>query len=319
MTVASKVTATASACPVVAGADRLVARGSARGRPCSRTRHPSRPRACGRPRRDTRSNHRRERKCACCDLLPWIGGESTTQRSRIRSQAGPRLTSPPPTATTRMRLRPRRAAAGSSCPASRSASGTTSATTGRSRRSATIVRRAFDLGVTHFDLANNYGPPDGSAEENFGRILRDDFAALPRRDRSSRRRPATTCGPGPYGDWGSRKYLLELARPEPHAPRPRLRRHLLLAPPRPRDPDRGDDGRARRRRAHGQGALRRHLELRPEQTRAATSALAAEGVPLLIHQPRYNMFDRHPRRACSPRSTRSASARSCSRRSRRVC
>ena len=63
-------------------------------------------------------------------------------------------------------------AAASTCRPSRSACGTTSATTGRSTRSAAIVRRAFDLGVTHFDLANNYGPPYGSAEENFGRLLR---------------------------------------------------------------------------------------------------------------------------------------------------
>ena len=73
------------------------------------------------------------------------------------------------------------AAAACSCRRSRSGSGTTSAATGRSRRSRAILRRAFDLGVTHFDLANNYGPPFGSAEENFGRILRDDLAALPRR------------------------------------------------------------------------------------------------------------------------------------------
>ncbi len=70
-----------------------------------------------------------------------------------------------------------------------------------------IVRRAFDLGITHFDLANNYGPPPGSAEENFGRILATDLAGTAT-SWSSPRRPATTCGPGPYGEWGSRKYLL---------------------------------------------------------------------------------------------------------------
>ena len=64
-----------------------------------------------------------------------------------------------------------RARAASSCPRSRSGSGTTSAATGRSRRARSILRRAFDLGVTHFDLANNYGPPYGSAEETFGRVL----------------------------------------------------------------------------------------------------------------------------------------------------
>src|SRR5579859_2468260 len=70
-----------------------------------------------------------------------------------------------------------------------------------------ILRRAFDLGVTHFDLANNYGPPPGSAELNFGRLLREDF--LPYRDELI---ISTKAGygmwPGPYGEWGSRKYLL---------------------------------------------------------------------------------------------------------------
>src|SRR5918993_376051 len=70
-----------------------------------------------------------------------------------------------------------------------------------------IVRRAFDLGITHFDLANNYGPPPGSAEENFGRILATDFK--PHRDEliiSSK--AGYDMWPGPYGEWGSRKYLL---------------------------------------------------------------------------------------------------------------
>ena len=70
-----------------------------------------------------------------------------------------------------------------------------------------ILRRAFDLGVTHFDLANNYGPPEGSAETNFGRHMREDF--LPYRDELV---ISTKAGylmwPGPYGEWGSRKYLL---------------------------------------------------------------------------------------------------------------
>src|SRR3954463_7670689 len=69
-----------------------------------------------------------------------------------------------------------------------------------------MLRRAFDLGITHFDLANNYGPPPGSAEENFGTILKQDF--LPYRDELI---ISTKAGydmwPGPYGDWGSRKYL----------------------------------------------------------------------------------------------------------------
>ncbi len=123
-----------------------------------------------------------------------------------------------------------------------------------------IVRRAFDLGVTHFDLANNYGPPYGSAEENFGRIMRDDLR--PYRDELV---ISTKAGydmwPGPYGDGGSRKYLLASLDQSLAPARPRLRRHLLLASRRPVDAARGDDGRARQRRAAGQGALRRDLVL----------------------------------------------------------
>ena len=70
-----------------------------------------------------------------------------------------------------------------------------------------IIRRAFDLGITHFDLANNYGPPYGSAEENFGRILRDDLAGY-RDELIISSKAGYDMWPGPYGEWGSRKYLL---------------------------------------------------------------------------------------------------------------
>ena len=121
-----------------------------------------------------------------------------------------------------------------------------------------IVRRAFDLGITHFDLANNYGPPYGSAEETFGQLLRKDLA--PYRDELI---ISTKAGydmwPGPYGERGSRKYLLASLDQSlaPHGPR--LRRHLLLPPQRSRHAARGDDGRARHRGAPRQGALRGHL------------------------------------------------------------
>ena len=124
-----------------------------------------------------------------------------------------------------------------------------------------IIRRAFDLGITHFDLANNYGPPYGSAEINFGRIFEEDLK--PYRDEIV---ISTKAGydmwPGPYGEWGSRKYLLGEPRAVAEAHAARLRRHLLLAPVRPRHAARGDDGRARHRRPAGQGALRRDLLLR---------------------------------------------------------
>ena len=70
-----------------------------------------------------------------------------------------------------------------------------------------LLHRAFDLGITHFDLANNYGPPPGSAEENFGRILREDFAAH-RDELVISTKAGYYMWPGPYGEWGSRKYLL---------------------------------------------------------------------------------------------------------------
>ena len=155
-----------------------------------------------------------------------------------------------------------------------------------------IVRRAFDLGVTHFDLANNYGPPPGSAEENFGRILATDLA--PYRDEliiSSK--AGYDMWPGPYGDFGSRKYLLASLdqslgrlgldyvdifyshRPDPETPVEETMGALASA--------------VRQGKALYVGIS----NYGPEQTRAAAEALAAEGVPLLIHQPRYSMFDRH--------------------------
>jgi L-glyceraldehyde 3-phosphate reductase len=71
----------------------------------------------------------------------------------------------------------------------------------------TMLHRAFDLGITHFDLANNYGPPPGSAEENFGRILKSDFSSY-RDEMIISSKAGYGMWPGPYGDWGSRKYLL---------------------------------------------------------------------------------------------------------------
>ena len=155
-----------------------------------------------------------------------------------------------------------------------------------------IVRRAFDLGVTHFDLANNYGPPPGSAEENFGRILDTDLK--PYRDEiivSSK--AGYDMWPGPYGDFGSRKYLLASLdqslgrlgldyvdifyshRPDPETPIEETMGALASA--------------VRQGKALYVGIS----NYDPAQTRAAAAALEAEGVPLLIHQPRYSMFDRH--------------------------
>ena len=210
---------------------------------------------------------------------------------------------------------------GLSCRPSRSGCGTTSATTGRSSTQRAILRRAFDLGVTHFDLANNYGPPYGSAEENFGRLLATDFA--PYRDELV---ISTKAGydmwPGPYGEWRLAQVPARQPRPEPAAHGPRLRRHLLLAPLRPGHAARGDDGRARHRRAAGQGAVRRDLVLLAGSApREAARILRDLGTPLLIHQP--SLLDAQPLDRGGPAARRArgarASAASPSRRSPRAC
>ena len=155
-----------------------------------------------------------------------------------------------------------------------------------------ILRRAFDLGVTHFDLANNYGPPPGSAELNFGKLMAQDFR--PYRDELV---ISTKAGylmhPGPVRRVGLPQVPALLAGRLAAADGPRLRRHLLLPPLRPGDPAGGDDGGARLRRAAGQGAVRGHLLLQRAAHRARRPALLREmGVPPLIHQPSYSMLNR---------------------------
>lgn len=154
-----------------------------------------------------------------------------------------------------------------------------------------ILRRAFDRGVTHFDLANNYGPPAGSAEENFGRILHQDF--LPYRDEmviSSK--AGYFMWDGPYGEWGSRKNLLASLdqslrrlqldyvdifyshRPDPETPLEETMGALATAV------------------TSGRALYAGISNYDAQQTREAHRILGEMGVPLLIHQPRYNMFDR---------------------------
>ena len=144
-----------------------------------------------------------------------------------------------------------------------------------------ILRRAFDLGVTHFDLANNYGPPYGSAEENFGadlrartsRRYRDELVDL---DEGGLRHVA-----GPVRRVGLAQVPAREPRSEPAAHGPRLRGHLLLAPLRPGHAARGDDGRARHGGAAGQGALRGHLVvLGRRRPREAAEILRELGTPL---------------------------------------
>ena len=154
-----------------------------------------------------------------------------------------------------------------------------------------IVRRAFDMGVTHFDLANNYGPPPGSAEETFGLLMQKDLH--PYRDELI---ISTKAGydmwPGPYGEWGSRKYLLASLdqslkrmgldyvdifyshRPDPETPMEETMSAL--------------DSAVRQGKALYVGIS----SYSPEQTQEAAQILHQMGTPCLIHQPSYNMYDR---------------------------
>ncbi len=154
-----------------------------------------------------------------------------------------------------------------------------------------IVRRAFDRGVTHLDLANNYGPPPGSAEEAMGRIL--DLDLRPYRDELV---ISTKAGylmwPGPYGEWGSRKYLL--ASLDQSLRRMRLDYVDIFYSHRP-DPDTPlEETMMALDQAVRQGkALYAGISsYSAEQTTQATAILRRLGTPCLIHQPRYSMFDR---------------------------
>jgi L-glyceraldehyde 3-phosphate reductase len=154
-----------------------------------------------------------------------------------------------------------------------------------------ILRRAFDLGVTHFDLANNYGPPDGSAETNFGRHLADDFKAH-RDELVISSKAGYRMWPGPYGEWGSRKYLL--ASLDQSLERMGLDYVDIFYSHRP-DPDTpleetmgALDTAVRSGRALYAGIS----SYSPEKTREAAAILAGLGTPLLIHQPSYSMLNR---------------------------
>ncbi len=154
-----------------------------------------------------------------------------------------------------------------------------------------LIAHAFDLGITHFDLANNYGPPAGSAEINFGRILREDLAAY-RDEMIISSKAGYYMYPGPYGEWGSRKYLIASLdqslkrmgleyvdifyhhRPDPNTPLEETMGAL--------------DHAVRQGKALYVGIS----NYRPEDTRRAAAILKGLGTPCLIHQPKYNMLDR---------------------------
>ncbi len=155
-----------------------------------------------------------------------------------------------------------------------------------------ILRRAFDLGVTHFDLANNYGPPPGSAEVNFGRVLAADFARH-RDEIVISTKAGYLMWDGPYGEWGSRKYLL--ASLDQSLKRMGLEYVDIFYSHRfdPETPLEETMGALASAVQQGKALYVGISNYDPEQTRAAAAALAEHKVPLLIHQPRYNMFDRH--------------------------
>jgi L-glyceraldehyde 3-phosphate reductase len=156
-----------------------------------------------------------------------------------------------------------------------------------------IARRAFDLGITHFDLANNYGPPYGSAEQTFGRLLQSDFA--PFRDQLI---ISTKAGfdmwPGPYGDWGSRKYLL--ASLDQSLRRMKLDYVDIFYHHRP-DPETPleETAGALAHAVRSGKALYAAISNYPPELTARMAALLRElGTPCLIHQPKYSMFVRTP-------------------------
>ncbi|MFT4126629.1 MAG: L-glyceraldehyde 3-phosphate reductase [Gordonia sp. (in: high G+C Gram-positive bacteria)] len=154
-----------------------------------------------------------------------------------------------------------------------------------------ILRRAFDRGVTHVDLANNYGPPHGSAEENLGRILAEDFAGL-RDELIISTKAGYHMWPGPYGDGGSRKYLL--ASLDQSLARMGLDYVDIFYSHRP-DPDTPIEetmGALHTAVTSGKALYVGISSYSPARTRAAAHILSELGTPLLIHQPSYSMFNR---------------------------
>ncbi len=154
-----------------------------------------------------------------------------------------------------------------------------------------IIRRAFDAGVTHFDLANNYGPPAGSAEINFGRILAGDFRGY-RDELIISTKAGYDMWPGPYGEWGSRKYLLASLDQS-------LKRlgvdYVDIFYSHRFDPDTPLEetmGALQTAVASGKALYAGISSYSPARTREAAHILAELGTPLLIHQPSYSMFNR---------------------------
>jgi len=154
-----------------------------------------------------------------------------------------------------------------------------------------MIHRAFDLGITHFDLANNYGPPPGSAEETFGRILAQDLRPY-RNELIISSKAGYWMWPGPYGEWGSRKYLV--ASLDQSLKRMGLDYVDIFYSHRP-DPDTPFEetmGALDYIVRSGRALYAGISSYSPEQTRQAARLLRELGTPCLIHQPSYSMFNR---------------------------
>jgi len=154
-----------------------------------------------------------------------------------------------------------------------------------------LIHKAFDLGITHFDIANNYGPPAGSAEENFGKILKQDLTSY-RDELVISTKAGYTMWPGPYGDWGSKKYLVSSLdqslkrtgldyvdifyhhRPDPNTPLEETMSALDLIV------------------KQGKALYVGLSNYKPAETKKASAILKKLGTPCLIHQPSYSMFNR---------------------------
>ena len=155
-----------------------------------------------------------------------------------------------------------------------------------------IIRRAFDCGITHFDLANNYGPEPGSAEENFGKILKTDFTGNLRDELIISTKAGYLMWPGPYGEWGSRKYLLSSL--DQSLKRMQLEYVDIFYSHRP-DPDTALeetmmalDTAVKSGKALYAGISNYHAL----EAKKAIEILKQLGTPCLIHQPKYSMFER---------------------------
>jgi L-glyceraldehyde 3-phosphate reductase len=154
-----------------------------------------------------------------------------------------------------------------------------------------MVRRAFDLGITHFDLANNYGPPPGSAEETFGKILHEDLAGH-RDELVISTKAGYRMWPGPYGDGGSRKYLVTSLDQSLRRMRLDYVDIFYHHRPDPETPLEETLGALDHIVRSGKALYAGISSYSAEQTREAVRILRELGTPCLIHQPKYSMFDR---------------------------